>query len=58
MKRAFVLAVGALLGLAEAGIHKMKLQKVPLSEQLVRRLSSASYSQSAFTDGINLPGTL
>ncbi|KAL8909179.1 MAG: hypothetical protein Q9207_000353 [Kuettlingeria erythrocarpa] len=34
MKRAFILAAGALLGLAEAGIHKMKLQKVPLSEQL------------------------
>ncbi|CAL8577881.1 aspartic proteinase precursor [Xanthoria parietina] len=34
MKRAFILAAGALLGLAEAGVHKMKLQKIPLSEQL------------------------
>ncbi|KAL8834179.1 MAG: hypothetical protein Q9170_003880 [Blastenia crenularia] len=34
MKRAFFLAVGAVLGLAEAGVHRMKLQKVPLSEQL------------------------
>lgn len=36
MKQAFILAAGALLGLAEAGVHKMKLQKIPLSEQLVR----------------------
>ncbi|KAL8849481.1 MAG: hypothetical protein Q9221_005563 [Calogaya cf. arnoldii] len=34
MKRAFILAAGALLGLAEAGVHKMKLQKIPLSQQL------------------------
>ncbi|KAL8944809.1 MAG: hypothetical protein Q9216_000231 [Gyalolechia sp. 2 TL-2023] len=34
MKQAFILAAGALLGMAEAGVHKMKLQKVPLSEQL------------------------
>ncbi|KAL8872387.1 MAG: hypothetical protein Q9174_001978 [Haloplaca sp. 1 TL-2023] len=34
MKRDLFLAAGALLGLAEAGVHKMKLQKVPLSEQL------------------------
>ncbi|KAI4174810.1 MAG: hypothetical protein LQ343_002048 [Gyalolechia ehrenbergii] len=34
MKQAFILAAGALLGLAEAGVHKMKLQKIPLSEQL------------------------
>ncbi|KAL8705532.1 MAG: hypothetical protein Q9201_001349 [Fulgogasparrea decipioides] len=34
MKRDFLLAAGALLGLAEAGVHKMKLQKIPLSEQL------------------------
>ncbi|KAL8663082.1 MAG: hypothetical protein Q9168_008150 [Polycauliona sp. 1 TL-2023] len=34
MKRAFILAAGALAGLAEAGVHKMKLQKIPLSEQL------------------------
>ena len=36
MKNALFLAAGALLGgVAEAGIHKMKLQKIPLSEQLV-----------------------
>ncbi|KAL8721344.1 MAG: hypothetical protein Q9225_001956 [Loekoesia sp. 1 TL-2023] len=34
MRQAVILAAGALLGLAEAGVHKMKLQKVPLSEQL------------------------
>ncbi|KAI4142252.1 MAG: hypothetical protein LQ341_003268 [Variospora aurantia] len=34
MKGAFIFATGAMLGLAEAGVHKMKLQKVPLSEQL------------------------
>ncbi|KAL8998464.1 MAG: hypothetical protein Q9169_002501 [Polycauliona sp. 2 TL-2023] len=34
MKRVFILAAGALMGVAEAGVHKMKLQKVPLSEQL------------------------
>lgn len=34
MKQTLFLAAGALLGLAEAGVHKMKLQKVPLSEQL------------------------
>lgn len=45
MKRASILAAGALLGLAEAGVHKMKLQKVPLSSQLVcwlRRVKSIS----------------
>jgi len=35
MKTTLALAAGALLGLAEAGVHKMKLQKVPLSKQLV-----------------------
>lgn len=35
MKTVLAVAAGALLGLAEAGIHKMKLQKVPLAEQLV-----------------------
>ncbi|KZF21900.1 aspartic endopeptidase Pep2 [Xylona heveae TC161] len=34
MKNAFVLAAATLLGSASAGVHKMKLQKVPLSEQL------------------------
>lgn len=30
-----LLTAAALLGAAEAGVHKMKLQKIPLSEQLV-----------------------
>ncbi|KAK5140879.1 Vacuolar protease A [Oleoguttula sp. CCFEE 6159] len=34
MKGAFLLAAGALLGSVSAGVHKMKLKKVPLSEQL------------------------
>ncbi|MCJ1249419.1 Vacuolar protease A [Trapelia coarctata] len=34
MKNAVLLAAGALLGSASAGVHKIKLQKVPLSEQL------------------------
>lgn len=35
MKTAILLAAGALASPAVAGVHKMKLQKVPLSEQLV-----------------------
>lgn len=34
MKIAAAVAAGALLGTASAGVHTMKLQKVPLSEQL------------------------
>ncbi|KAF2273912.1 aspartyl proteinase [Westerdykella ornata] len=34
MKAAILLAAGSLLGPASAGVHKMKLKKVPLSEQL------------------------
>jgi len=34
MKNAAILAASALLGSASAGVHKVKLQKVPLSEQL------------------------
>ncbi|PNS20733.1 Vacuolar protease A [Sphaceloma murrayae] len=34
MKGSSVIAASALLGSAQAGVHKMKLQKVPLSEQL------------------------
>lgn len=30
-----LITAAALLGSAQAGIHKMKLQKVPLEEQLV-----------------------
>ena len=35
MKTTWALAAGVLSGVAQAGVHKMKLQKVPLSEQLV-----------------------
>lgn len=35
MKSALI-ATAALAGSAQAGIHKMKLQKIPLAEQLVR----------------------
>jgi len=35
MKTAIFLAAGSLLGSATAGVHKMKLKKIPLSEQLV-----------------------
>lgn len=31
-----LIAAAALLGSAQAGVHKMKLQKVSLTEQLVR----------------------
>jgi len=34
MRTAPLIAAGAMLGSAAAGVHKMKLQKVPLSEQL------------------------
>ncbi|KAF2147315.1 uncharacterized protein K452DRAFT_261722 [Aplosporella prunicola CBS 121167] len=34
MKSAMLLAASALLGSASAGVHKMKLKKVPLAEQL------------------------
>ena len=36
MKNTGLAAALAVLGVAEAGIHRMKLQKIPLSEQLVR----------------------
>lgn len=39
MKSAMLLAAGAMLGSAQAGVHKMKLKKVPLAEQLVRHPS-------------------
>jgi len=35
MKGSSLMAAGALFGSASAGVHKMKLKKVPLSEQLV-----------------------
>lgn len=44
MTRALLLAAGALLSLAEARVHKMPLQKVPLSDQLVRQLYFSSFN--------------
>jgi hypothetical protein len=41
MKSALI-AAAALVGSAQAGVHKMKLQKVPLAEQLVRHPPSLS----------------
>jgi saccharopepsin len=35
MKNNVAIAAAALLGAANAGMHRMKLQKVPLEEQLV-----------------------
>lgn len=37
-------AAAVLLGSASAGVHKMKLQKIPLSEQLVSTI--LQYSKS------------
>lgn len=34
MKNAAIVAAGAMLGTASAGVHKMKMQKVPFAEQL------------------------
>lgn len=36
MKYTGIVAASALLGSASAGVHKAKLQKVPLSDQFVR----------------------
>jgi hypothetical protein len=38
MKTAIFLAAGALLGASNAKVHRMPLKKIPLDEQLVRRL--------------------
>jgi saccharopepsin len=38
MKNGLLLTAAALLGTASAGVHKMKLKKIPLSEQLVSDL--------------------
>lgn len=40
MKGSSLMAAGALFGSASAGVHKMKLKKVPLSEQLVSGVMS------------------
>jgi hypothetical protein len=39
MKNSLIVAAAALLGAADAGMHRMKLQKVPLDQQLVRLAS-------------------
>ena len=41
MKNAVLLAAGAMLSTASAGVHKMKLEKIPLSKQLVSREHAA-----------------
>jgi len=41
MKSAFF-AAALLLGSASAGVHKLKLKKIPLSEQLVSAFVSVS----------------
>lgn len=47
MKGALLTAAAALLGSAHAGVHKMKLKKIPLSEQLVScRMPTLSRSSS------------
>lgn len=38
MKVSFITAAMSLLASSEAAIHKMKLNKIPLEEQLVRQL--------------------
>lgn len=46
MKDTVLFAAGALLGSASAAVHTIKLQKVSLSEQLVRILLSAQCTGS------------
>lgn len=36
MRNDLLIAVTALLGSASAGVHQMKLQKIPLAEQLAK----------------------
>lgn len=48
MKYSLAFAAAALLGSASAGVHKMKLQKIPLSEQLVR----LAYLPAVYTIGL------
>lgn len=45
MKNNVAIAAAALLGAANAGMHRMKLQKVPLEEQLVSRVFTTAESQ-------------
>ena len=56
MKNSVILAAGALLGSATAGVHKAKLQKIPLSQQLVSTLATISYRANiANPSGRNMP---
>jgi hypothetical protein len=43
MKNSLVIAAAALLGASDAAMHRMKLQKVPLEDQLVRSALPSSY---------------
>lgn len=43
MKKALVLASAGLAGLTSAAVHTLKLQKIPLSDQLVCLHRSQSY---------------
>lgn len=43
MKGSSMLAASGLLGAASAGVHKMKLNKVPLSQQLVSSMTFATH---------------
>lgn len=45
MRTVSLLAASALLGSASAGVHKLKLNKVPLSEQFVSHHRSSSFSR-------------
>lgn len=54
MKTGALLAAGALLGSASAGVHKMKLQKIPLSEQLVSTALTDDYWLHQETDSMVL----
>ena len=48
MKSEFILAVSAaLFGSAQCGVHKLKLDKIPLSEQL-ERADIAAHAKSLF----------
>lgn len=40
--KSVLIAAAALAGSAQAGVHKMKLQKISLEEQLVRHLLHSS----------------
>lgn len=56
MKGGPFIAASALLGTASAGLHRMKLEKIPLSEQLVRLFKS---SETRFQlNSASLPGKL